>query len=112
MPSLASILWRFQKPGHQLHFKNSTSPVTRYIQTTRARFDKIPRVTRQLKFIKRFAFSQLPSGWKVTGANADWNGNPLLLIEEGKPPYPTDRSIESVAKWINALPTAHHLVYW
>ena len=70
-------------------------------------------MTRRLKFIKHLAFSQLPSGWRVSHAGTEWGGNPLLLIEEGKPPYPTDdRSVDAQVKWMNTLPTANHLVYW
>lgn len=43
----------------------------------------------------------------------DWNGNPLLLVEEGKPTYPSDEtSMEARGRWINTPPKAHHLIYW
>ncbi len=58
-------------------------------------------------------FSQLPKDWRVTRASTDWKGSPLLLVEEGKPAYPSDRtSIEARTKWINTPPKAHHLIHW
>lgn len=49
----------------------------------------------------------------MSHAATDWEGNPLLLVEEGKPPYPTDdQSVDARLKWMNTLPTAHHLFYW
>jgi len=67
----------------------------------------------QLKFRKRFDFSQLPQDWKVSRVAVDWKGSPLLLVEEGKPPYPSnDVSVDARITWLNAPPKAHHLIYW
>jgi hypothetical protein len=67
----------------------------------------------QLQFTKYADFSQLPHDWKVSHAAVDWHGNPLLLIEEGKPPYPADdRSKDARIRWMNTPPKANHLVYW
>ncbi len=67
----------------------------------------------QLKFSKTLDFSQLPKDWRVTRASVDCKGSPLLLVEEGKPPYPSvDPSMEAHIKWINTPPKAHHLIYW
>jgi hypothetical protein len=68
----------------------------------------------QLKFSKRFDMSQLPKDWQVFRVAVDWNGNPLLLARECKPPAPSrDASTEPRIGWINTPPTkAHHLIYW
>ena len=67
----------------------------------------------QLEFIKNLDFSQLPKDWRVTRASLDWKGSPLLLVEEGKPPYPSgDTSTEARIKWINTPPKAQHLIHW
>jgi hypothetical protein len=64
----------------------------------------------RLRFVKCFAFSDLPTGWSVPHASTDWEGNPLLIIDEGKPPYPKDDpSPEARLRWAYALPTAQHL---
>jgi hypothetical protein len=70
-------------------------------------------VNAQLKFSKRLDFSQLPKGWKVSRAAVDWKGGPLLLIEEGKPPYPkNDTSMNARIAWLNTPPKGHHLIHW
>jgi hypothetical protein len=67
----------------------------------------------QLKFHKRFEFSQLPKDWTVSRVTVDWKGSALLLIEEGKPPYPRDNtSTDARITWINTPPKAHHLIHW
>jgi hypothetical protein len=45
-------------------------------------------VLSQLKFRKRFDFSQLPKDWTISRVAVDWKGSPLVLVEEGKSPYP------------------------
>lgn len=43
----------------------------------------------------------------------DWNGGPLVLVEEGKLPYASIRtSIDAQIAWLNTPPKAHHLIYW
>jgi hypothetical protein len=70
-------------------------------------------VSKQLKFIKCLAFSQFPRDWSAYRASADWEGNPLLLVQEGKPPHPgKDTSIHTQAEWLNTPPRAIHLIYW
>ena len=70
-------------------------------------------MSRQLKFVKCLPFSQFPRDWSVFHASADWEGNPLMVVQEGKPPFPTgDTSIDARVKWLNTPPKAHHLVYW
>jgi len=70
-------------------------------------------VPAQLKFHKRFEFSQLPTDWTVSQVAVDWNGSPLVLVEEGKPPYTGTRtSTDALVAWLNTPPKAHHLIYW
>jgi hypothetical protein len=67
----------------------------------------------QLKFHRKFDFAALPRDWKVLRCAVDWNGNPLLLVQEGKPAAPTSNvSMEARVAWLNAPPKAHHLIYW
>jgi len=70
-------------------------------------------VPAQLKFSKTLDFSQLPKDWRVTRASVDWKGSPLLLVEEGKPAYPSNTtSMDARIRWINTPPKAHHLIHW
>ena len=43
----------------------------------------------------------------------DWDGNPLLLLREGKPPKPRAEA-GTIARndWLNTPPKAHHLIRW
>lgn len=67
----------------------------------------------RLKFHKRFEFSQLPRDWTVSHVAVDWNGSPLVLVEEGKPPYASTQTSTDVRRaWLNTPPKAHHLIYW
>lgn len=76
-------------------------------------FDSILVVLPQLRFSKYLDLSQLPSDWKISRVSVDWAGNPLLLVEEGKPPYPAnDASVEVQLAWMNTPPKGHHLLYW
>jgi hypothetical protein len=70
-------------------------------------------VDAQLTFKKHLHFSQFPRDWRVCRAAVDWQGSPLLLVDEGKPPYPSgEASTEARIRWFNTLPRARHLVYW
>jgi hypothetical protein len=70
-------------------------------------------VSAQLKFTKRLDFSVLPKDWNVSRVAVDWNGSPLVLVEEGKPPYlSTSTSMDARIAWLNTPPKAHHLIYW
>ena len=70
-------------------------------------------MSEQLQFRRKFDFSQLPKGWRVIRCAVDWNGNPILLVREGKPPEPrSDAAMEVRIDWLNAPPKAHHLIYW
>lgn len=66
-----------------------------------------------LKFSRWLDLSQLPGGWEISRVAVDWKGKPLLLVEEGKPPYPgRNASIEAQVAWMNTPPKGCHLVYW
>jgi hypothetical protein len=66
-----------------------------------------------LRFKKLIDFSELPHGWRVTGVSFDWDFEPLLLIEEGKPPRPDNlHNIDAAIAWLNVEPKAHHVLCW
>jgi hypothetical protein len=70
-------------------------------------------VASQLKFLKRFEFAQLDKDRQVTNVAVDWSGQPLILVQEGKPtPPPEDAPSQQRLAWMNARPKAHHLIYW
>jgi hypothetical protein len=67
----------------------------------------------QLKFSKRFEMSELPTDWRVSRVTTDWHGNPLILVQEGKPPEPPHSApMDARISWLNARPKAHHLIHW
>jgi hypothetical protein len=67
----------------------------------------------QLTFAKRFDMSELPTEWRGIRVAVDWQGNPLLLVQEGKPPEPpAEAGMDARIKWLNTPPKAHHLIYW
>src|SRR3954465_10205149 len=66
-----------------------------------------------LRFKKLIDLSELPQDWNVSSVSFDWDSEPLLLIEEGKPPRPDPRkNIETYVSWVNANPAAHHVLHW
>jgi len=67
----------------------------------------------ELKLTKKFEMSELPNGWRVSRVAVDWDGNPLLLAQEGKPPEPpAEVGMDARIQWLNTPPKAHHLIYW
>lgn len=66
----------------------------------------------QANFRKKIDFSELPNDWRVARVAVDWNGGPLVLIEEGKPPRPPrEAGIDSIVAWRNTPPKARHLIF-
>ena len=66
-----------------------------------------------MTFRKRLDFSRLQRDWRVVKVAVDWQGDPLVLVEEGKPPEPRGNiSMEQRVAWLNSRPKAHHLIYW
>jgi hypothetical protein len=66
-----------------------------------------------LTFKKLMDFSDLPKDWGVTTISFDWDFQPLLLIEEGKPPRPDNpNNHDALMAWLNAEPKAHHVLCW
>jgi hypothetical protein len=62
---------------------------------------------------KRLDFSSFPSDWQLTSVSVDWQGEPLVLFGEGKPPRPDrDADIDTIVKWMNSPSKRHHLLYW
>jgi hypothetical protein len=69
------------------------------------------REIKQLK--KRFDFSTAPTNWGLVRVSIDWDGEPLLLFEEGRPSRPPiDAHRDALLGWMNSPPTAHVLVHW
>jgi hypothetical protein len=62
---------------------------------------------------KRLDFSSFPLDWRVTSVSVDWEGEPLVLLGEGKLPRPDrDADIDTIVKWMNSPPKRHHLLHW
>lgn len=67
----------------------------------------------QFRLHERLNFSRLPKDWTVSNVSVDWAGNPLVLIEEGKPPYPTDlKAVDARITWLRTPPKTRHLIFW
>ena len=67
----------------------------------------------QALFQKLFTLAGVPSDWKLVRLTLDWDGRPLLLFAEGKPPEPDPRiHMEVWASWRLMSPKRHHLVHW
>jgi hypothetical protein len=62
------------------------------------------------KFREVFNFSQLPKDWQIVSTATDWLGNPLLMVAEGKPPFPKDNP-SAQRDWYSIPPKAHHLIH-
>jgi hypothetical protein len=66
----------------------------------------------KLTFKKVLDLSDLPDDWTVVRMASDWFGQPLVLIEEGKPKKPDPPFDTSTwVSWLQAQPRAHHLLY-
>ena len=62
-------------------------------------------------FGKLLNLADLPSGCQPVSVGVDWFGEPLLLVQEGKPPVPPqDSGVKTWFEWSNIPPKAHHLV--
>jgi hypothetical protein len=55
-------------------------------------------------------FNHFPAEWNLIRVSVDWNGKPLLLFEEGRPPFPASIGGQELAVWYRTSPTAHHIV--
>jgi hypothetical protein len=60
---------------------------------------------------KIIQFDDISTTWNLVQISLDWNGHPLLLFEEGRPPFPFVAS-EELTRWYATTPTAHHIVYF
>jgi hypothetical protein len=75
-------------------------------------FDTIPPMAPVVVFRKLIGFDELPRGWQPIRVCVDWLGEPLLLVQEGKPPQPPPgSSIEVMCDWLNFPPKAHHVLH-
>jgi hypothetical protein len=65
------------------------------------------------RLIKRLLFSSVPADWSVCAVSVDWQGEPLVLLQEGKPNHPgRDADLNATLQWLNTPPKRHHLIYW
>jgi hypothetical protein len=63
--------------------------------------------------IERLLFSSVPADWQLCAVSVDWEGEPLVLFQEGKPPRPKpEHGMDATLRWLNAPPTKHHLIHW
>lgn len=68
---------------------------------------------REQTLLTRFDFKDLPRDCSVCNVSVSWDGEPILLCEEGKPPRPSrDAGIEAVVSYLNSPPRAHHILHW
>lgn len=66
------------------------------------------------KLRHRFDFGTLSKDLRVVNVSVDWDGEPLILLEEGKPAAPPMDSADRWAfpNWVNTPPLAHVVVHW
>jgi hypothetical protein len=65
------------------------------------------------RLVTRLLFSSLPADWSLCAVSIDWQGEPLILLQEGKPPRPAhDAGIDATIRWLNTPPKRHHLIRW
>ena len=69
-----------------------------------------------LLFRKILDLGGIPSAWTLVRLAADWNGLPILLFVEGKPPRPDASTIASdpwaFTRWYQTAPKAHHAIFF
>jgi hypothetical protein len=56
-------------------------------------------------------FAEISADWTLIRVSTDWNGKPLLLFEEGRPPFPLSGDEERI-RWYQTTPKAHHLIHF
>ena len=61
---------------------------------------------------ERFNFAELPDDCTLRSVGIDWNGEPLLLCEEGRPLPSRSASTDAHIAYRKATPRAHHIVHW
>jgi hypothetical protein len=70
-------------------------------------------MTAQKPLIKRLDFSLLPNDWRLLNVSVDWQGEPLLLFEQGRPKQPIwNGNWEEMSAWLNTRAQSHHLLYY
>jgi hypothetical protein len=63
--------------------------------------------------VKRLLFSSIADERQLCAVSVDWQGEPLVLLQEGKPSRPNrDAGMDATFRWLNAPPKKHHLIYW
>lgn len=66
-----------------------------------------------LRFRKCIDLAEIPNGWKLVRLSLDWDGHPLLLFVEGKPPQPDfHTNPDAWSRWYQTAPKAHHVACW
>jgi hypothetical protein len=67
--------------------------------------------TKQLT--KTLDFSSVPADWRLATVAIDWQGEPLILFEEGSPARPQpDSGMEATVEWMKTPPKMHHVLHW
>ena len=64
-----------------------------------------------LKLEKIIQFDDISTTWNLIQVSLDWDCRPLLLFEEGRPPFRFVAS-EERARWCATAPSANHIVYF
>lgn len=62
-----------------------------------------------LQVEKVLNFAEIAADWALIEVSTDWDGKPLLLFEEGRPPFPFSSDEERI-RWYQTIPKAHHLI--
>jgi hypothetical protein len=67
-------------------------------------------------FRKVLDLGDIPPSWSLVRLAADWNGFPILLFVEGKPPRPDRETVSAdpwtFTRWYQTPPKAHHAMHF
>jgi len=58
-----------------------------------------------------FQFKELSLDATFIKVSVHWNGDPMLLYEEGRPPFPRNPVLNELQDWYRTVPKAHHIVH-
>ncbi len=63
--------------------------------------------------IQRLLFSSVAADWRLCAISVAWQGEPLVLFQEGRPPHPNrEAGMDATLGWRNTPPKRHHLIHW
>jgi hypothetical protein len=67
-------------------------------------------------FQKVLDLGDIPPSWSLVRLATDWNGFPILLFVEGKPPRPDSDTVSAdpwtFTRWYQSPPKAHHALHF